>query len=93
MTQNPQDQNISITPESVKQLLKSKLINFSISGALLWLAVHFARNSEWKKAGLCAVAAVAVWFVKKLIPRIDQRIDKLLDWIFSNFDKIAGVAD
>ncbi|AFY50772.1 putative NTPase (NACHT family) [Nostoc sp. PCC 7524] len=89
MTQNPQDQNISITPESVKQLVKSKLINFGISGALLLLAVHFARNSEWKKAGLCAVAAVAVWFVKKLIPRIDQRIDKLLDWIFSNAERLA----
>ncbi|WP_414575117.1 GUN4 domain-containing protein [Anabaena sp. CCY 9402-a] len=91
MAEDPKDQNISITPESVKQLVKSKLINFGISGALFWLAFHFARNSEWKKAGLCAVAAVAVWFGKKLIPRIDQRIDKLLDWIFSNFDRIALV--
>ncbi|MEH2024314.1 GUN4 domain-containing protein [Nostoc sp.] len=90
MAEDPKDQNTAITVESVKQLVKSKLISFGISGALFGLAIHFAGNSEWKKAGLCIVAAGAVWFAKKLIPRIEQRIEKLLDWIFSNVDRIAS---
>ncbi|MGF2034960.1 MAG: GUN4 domain-containing protein [Nostoc sp. CmiVER01] len=89
MAEDQKDQNAAITPESVKQLVKSKLISFGISGGLLWLAIHFARNLQWKKAGLCIVAAGVVWFGKKLSPRIEQRIEKLLDWIFSNVDRIA----
>ncbi len=90
MAEDSKDQNAAITPESVKQLVKSKLISFGISGTLFGLGIHFARNSQWEKAGLCIVAAGVVWFGKKLIPRIEQRIEKLLDWIFSNVDRIAA---
>ncbi|MFN6513994.1 MAG: GUN4 domain-containing protein [Nostoc sp. CreGUA01] len=89
MAEDSKDQNAAITPESVKQLIKSKLISFGISGTLFGLGIHFARNSQWKKAGLCIVAAGIVWFGKKLIPRIEERTEKLLDWIFDNVDKIA----
>jgi hypothetical protein len=89
MTQNPQDQNAPITLESFWKLLDSKLISLGIPGALIGVAIDFARKSEWRNAGLCIVAAGGFWLIIKVGNKLSPLIDKLLDLIFSNVERLA----
>lgn len=89
MTQNPQDQNAPITLESFWKLLDSKLISLGIPGALIGVAIDFARKSEWQKAVLCIVAAGGFWLIIKVGNKLSPLIDKLLDLIFSNAERLA----
>ncbi|MBW4631347.1 MAG: hypothetical protein KME30_05430 [Iphinoe sp. HA4291-MV1] len=84
MPENPQDQNTPLTLENFWKILDSKLVSLGTPAVLVGVALDFARKSEWQNAGLCVVAAVAVWFVIKICNKIAPRIDKLLDWMLDN---------
>jgi hypothetical protein len=89
MAEDPKDQNTPITLESFWKLLDSKLISLGIPGALIGVAIDFARKTQWKNAGLCIVAAGGFWLIIKVGNKLSPRIDQLIDWIFSNLERLA----
>ncbi|MBE9199309.1 MULTISPECIES: GUN4 domain-containing protein [unclassified Nodularia (in: cyanobacteria)] len=89
MAEDSQDQNVPITLETVRKLLDSKLISLGIPGAFIGVAIDFARKWEWEKASLCILAAAGVWLFIKVGSKLSPRIDKLLDWILGNAERLA----
>ncbi|MEC4819565.1 MAG: hypothetical protein SAK29_40795 [Scytonema sp. PMC 1069.18] len=89
MAENSQDQNSPFTLESFWKLLDSKLVSLGTPAALIAVALDFARKTEWQKAGLCVVAALALWILIKLGSKVAPYIDKLLDWILNNSEKLV----
>ncbi|WP_392480039.1 GUN4 domain-containing protein [Nostoc sp. C110] len=83
MAEDQKDQNAPITLESFWKLLDSKLISLGIPGALIGVAIDFARKSEWKKAGLCMFAAGGFWLIIKFGNKLSPYIDKFLDWLLA----------
>ncbi|MEA5558566.1 GUN4 domain-containing protein [Nodularia spumigena] len=89
MAEDPKDQNTLLNLEGFWKLLDSKLVSLGIPGALIGVALDFARKTDWKNAGLCILAAGGVWLVIKVGSQLSPRIDKLLEWIFSNAERLA----
>ncbi|MBD2360169.1 GUN4 domain-containing protein [Anabaena minutissima FACHB-250] len=89
MAEDPKDQNAPITLESFWKLLDSKLISLGIPGALIGVAIDFARKTQWKNAGLCIVAASGFWLIIKIGNKLSPRIDQLIDWILSHAERLA----
>ncbi|KZL47773.1 hypothetical protein A2T98_21495 [Nodularia spumigena CENA596] len=83
MTQDPKEQNTLLNLEGFWKLLDSKLISLGIPGALIGVALDFARKTDWKNAGLCILAAGGVWLVIKVGSKLSPQIDKFLDWILN----------
>lgn len=91
MPEDQKDQNAPITLESFWKLLDSKLISLGIPTALIGVALDFARKKEWQNAGLCVGAAGAFWLIIKVGNKLSPYIDKFLDWIFSNLERLTIV--
>ena len=83
MTEEPQNQNTPMNLESFWKLLDSKLVSYGIPGALVGVAIDFARKSDWKNAGICVFSAAGVWLFIKIGKKISPYIDKLIDWIIT----------
>ncbi|MBC6429962.1 NACHT domain-containing protein [Nostoc sp. HG1] len=81
MAEDPKNENAPITLESFWKILDSKLISLGIPGALIGVALDFARKKEWQNAGLCVGAAGAFWLIIKVGNKLSPYIDKFLDWI------------
>ncbi|MCL6749517.1 GUN4 domain-containing protein [Nostoc sp. CCCryo 231-06] len=81
MAEDPKNENAPIILESFWKLLDSKLISLGIPGALIGVALDFARKKEWQNAGLCVGAAGAFWLIIKVGNELSPYIDKFLDWI------------
>ncbi len=89
MAEESKDQNTPLNLEKFWKILDSKFVSWGIPGALFGVALDFIRKSEWKNAGLCMVAAAGVWLVIKVGSKLSPRIDKLLDWMLSNVERLA----
>lgn len=83
MTEEPQNQNTPMNLESFWKLLESKFVSYGIPGALVAVALDFARKSDWKNAGICVISAGGVWLFIKIGKKISPYIDKSLDWIIT----------
>lgn len=83
MAEDPKNENAPITLESFWKILDSKLISLGIPGALIGVALDFARKKEWENAGLCIVAAGGFWLIIKVGNKLSPYIDKFLDWILA----------
>jgi energy-coupling factor transporter ATP-binding protein EcfA2 len=79
MAEESQNQNTLMNLEGFLKLLESKLVSYGIHGALVAVALDFARKSDWKNAGICVILAGGFWLLKKIIPYID----KLIDWVIT----------
>ncbi|MEH2282341.1 MAG: GUN4 domain-containing protein [Nostoc sp.] len=88
MAEDPKDQNAPLTLEGFWKILDSKLVSFGTPTALIAVAVDFARKSQWKEAGLCLVGGIALWILIQVANKLAPRIDKLLDWMLNNAEKI-----
>lgn len=70
------------TIETVFELLDKKLVSFGVPGALSFVGITKAQESQWKEAIGCFVGAVAVWTAikvgKKLAPKLDEGLDSLM---------------
>ena len=84
MAEESKEQNTPLTLQSFWKILDSKLVSLGIPGALIGVALDFARKSEWKNAGFCMVGAAGVWLIIKVGSKLAPRLDKFLDWIFDN---------
>lgn len=88
MAEDSKDQNAPLTLEGFWKILDSKLVSLGTPAALIAVAVDFARKSQWKEAGLCVVGAFALWLLIQVANKLAPRIDKLLDWILNNVERI-----
>ncbi|WP_414551865.1 hypothetical protein [Anabaena sp. CCY 0017] len=83
MAEDPKDQNTLLNLEGFWKLLDSKLVSLGIPGALIGVALDFARKTDWKNAGLCILAAGGIWLVIKVGSKLSPQIDKFLDWLLA----------
>ncbi|MBN4001487.1 GUN4 domain-containing protein [Nostoc sp. LPT] len=89
MAEDSKDQNAHLTLEGFWKILDSKLVSLGTPAALIAVAVDFARKSQWKEAGLCVVGAFALWLLIQVANKLAPRIDKLLDWMLNNVERIS----
>ena len=90
MVEQSKDQNTSLTTlENFWKILDSQLVSLGTPAALIAVAIDFARKSEWNNVLLCLIAAVGVWIIIKVGSKIAPRIDKLLEWILNNAEKLV----
>lgn len=83
MAEDSKNENAPITLESFWKFLDSRLISLGIPGALIGVALDFARKKEWENAGLCIVGAGGFWLIIKVGNKLSPYIDKFLDWILA----------
>jgi predicted NACHT family NTPase len=88
MAEDPKDQNAPLTLEGFWKILDSKLVSLGTPAALIGVALDFARKSQPKEAGLCLVGGIALWILIQVANKLAPRIDKLLDWMLNNAEKI-----
>ncbi|MDJ0675446.1 MAG: GUN4 domain-containing protein [Calothrix sp. MO_167.B42] len=84
MAEESKEQNTPMTFENFWKLLDSKFVSLGVPGALLAVALDFARKSEWKNVTFCAVGAAGIWLGIKVVNKLSPRIDKFLDWMARN---------
>jgi predicted NACHT family NTPase len=88
MAEDPKDQNAPLTLEGFWKILDSKLVSLGTPAALIGVALDFARKSQPKEAGLCLAGGIALWILIQVANKLAPRIDKLLDWMLNNAEKI-----
>ena len=88
MAEDSKDQNAPLTLEGFWKILDSKLVSLGTPAALIGVALDFARKSQWKEAGLCLVGGLALWILIQVANKLAPRIDKLLDWMLNNVERI-----
>jgi NACHT domain/Sulfatase-modifying factor enzyme 1 len=72
--------------EQIKDGGKKLILSFGPAGLALGLAVHFARLGQWRLAGFCFVGAGVLAIGSKFYKALDPKIDKLFEWLVSNFE-------
>jgi predicted NACHT family NTPase len=80
--QKPKEQDLL---EKIKKIFEEKALSWGVPGAVLGLALHFAKEQKWSVViALVAVAgltALLLRFFSKLTPHLD----KLFEWLANNF--------
>ena len=69
--------------EKVFELLDNKLVTFGVPGALSFVGISKARESQWTDAAWCFVGAASIWLAIKIGKKLAPKIDQILDWIIN----------
>jgi NACHT domain len=71
--------------ETVEKAAKEKFVSWGLSGVMLALAAHFAREQNWKVAIALTVAAGLVAILLRFFDKLSPHLDKLFEWLANNF--------
>lgn len=72
---------VPTTIAKVFELLDNKLVSLGIPGALTFVGITKARESQWSEAVGCFAGAVGVWLIIKIGNKLAPKLDQGLDWL------------
>lgn len=80
--QKPKEQDLL---EKIKKIFEEKALSWGVPGAVLALALHFAKEQKWTLAIALVAGAGLIALLLRFFDKLLPHLDKLFEWLANNF--------